>query len=118
MTDEQKKVSDEKCKEITGFTNKELNDWIMKVIWNRNNHHKNKFDLVYENIMSEYLNKSKRLNKNILYEVNFPIIRNKNFNFLSIYNDLIMEDYHIFPVPKLLLDDIVKFMKDNSRKVR
>ena len=34
MTDQQKKISDKKCLELNGKTNSELNDYLMKNVWN------------------------------------------------------------------------------------
>ena len=53
MSDEEKEISDKKCLEISGMTNEELNDWIMKNHWNK----LNKFDLTYKNIIKNMENK-------------------------------------------------------------
>ena len=37
-------------------------------------------------------------------------------NYLNIYKGLICEEYRVFPVPKLLLDDMIDFCLKNKTK--
>ena len=53
MSDEEKEISNKKCLEISGMTNEELHNWIMKKYWNK----LNKFDLTYNNIIKNMENK-------------------------------------------------------------
>ena len=58
-----------------------------------------------------------QLNK-ILNEIKYPIIHNilnthKSFLFCESVKQLLLEDYNIFPVPKLLLDNIEHFVREN-----
>jgi hypothetical protein len=106
MSGEDKQKSDEKCIELFGMTNEKLNSYIFKNCWN--NQECNKFNLVYENIMKKTLNKN---DPNKLCHFSFPLLKTSNFPFLNKLMFLINEDYHIFPVPKELLDDIEQFVK-------
>ena len=108
MSDEDKQKSDEKCIELFGMTNKRLNSYILKNRWNGEKN-KSKFNAIYEDIMKESLNEN---NSNRSFNFfSFPLFRKTNFNFLKKINHIINEDYHIFPVPKELLDDIEQFVK-------
>ena len=53
MSDDENEISDKKCLEISGMTNEELNNWIMKTYWNK----LNKFDLTYNSIIKNMENK-------------------------------------------------------------
>jgi len=58
-----------------------------------------------------------QINK-ILNEIKCPTVHNilntyKPFLFCESIKQLLLEDYHVFPVPKLLLDDIEHFVKEN-----
>ena len=58
-----------------------------------------------------------KINK-ILNEIKYPIIHNilnthKSFLFCESVKQLLLENYNIFPVPKLLLDDIEHFTREN-----
>ena len=120
MSDDQKKISDEKCMELTGMNNEQFNTFIMNNYWKNTQQPKLKrhFDILYENIMKNYLEQKKEYESNgkyNLFEINFPIVRQNKHYFLECCKHLLLEDYHIFPVPKLLLDNIEQFVKDNIK---
>lgn len=109
MSDENKQKSDEKCIELFGMTNERLNSYILKTCWT--NQESNKFNLVYKNIMKKTLDTNSN-DKNKLCHFSFPLFKMSSFPFLNKLNFLINEDYHIFPVPTELLDNIEQFVKN------
>ncbi len=57
MSDEDKRISDEKCIELFGMTNSRLHEFIMKNDWNNSKHLESKFNQIYEQIFGEHKNK-------------------------------------------------------------
>ena len=108
MSDEDKQISDKKCIEFTGMTNNQLHEFIMKNNWNNPKHLKSKFNQIYEQVMTKCENKYN------LFEVNRPLLPKNNYPFNNFINHLLLEDYHIFPVPKNLLNDIENFVITNN----
>lgn len=82
MSDDQKKISDEKCIEFTGMNNEQFNTFIMNNYWKNSQTCKlRNFDILHANMMKEYLKEKQRIeskSKYGLFEINFPIVkRNK-----------------------------------------
>lgn len=107
MSDEDKQISDEKCIELFGMTNSRLHEFIMKNNWNNPKYLRSKFNQIYEQVMTKCENKYN------LVEVYRPLLP-KNYPFNNFINHLLLEDYHIFPVPKDLLNDIENFVITNN----
>ena len=80
---------------------------------------KTKFDTEWSDMMSSYLESLERFEKNRkspadLLECNFSPIKPKVYYFSRFTTSIINEDYHIFPVPKKLLDSIEEFALTSS----
>ena len=112
MSEENKRISDTKCIQLFGINNEKLNNYCLTTGYNKE---KTKFNSKYEEILKNVVQttREKRQNKfpTSLYEINIPIIKNKKFPFLNYLKNLIVEDYKIFPVPKILLDQLENFVK-------
>lgn len=116
MTDKQKKISDEKSKELFGIDNAVHHKNIMATQWQEEKPLFNKFDLVYKAIMSNMLNKvGNSRSKFNLTDYVFPLFNENCYYFTEFSNEIINEDYHIFSVPRKLLDEIVSFANGTNK---
>lgn len=70
----------------------------------------NKFNTLYNKLQKYYLNTGN--NNPIADNRHYKKIINESFS--NMVYKLLLEDYHIFPVPKLLLDDMEQFILTNN----
>lgn len=109
MSEKQKTISDKKSIEIFGISNQINHKRIMKFYWNIDLD--KQFDLIYEHI--RYFHFYDELSPIMLSK---NLFKNVNYSFNSIYKKLIMQDYAVFPVPKLLLDDMQNIVQKGIQK--